>query len=267
MNATELTGYKSDEGKDVLKWSGAAIGIQLGGGTLNVTNVTSRFGSFGINSYPRALGTDANGAATFGAVINANYCKIEKNWANNIYIAGFVAINLNNSFIGAANGAAIHMDVWPAAENVDNALTLVNTDVQNWIVGTEAWFNAYNVTEAVNMIKAQVDTAVRLATGGDAVLNEAYEVIGATGGAKTVVKDSKVNFAILMKGRGETSEWITDNKQWPTFDFAAGATIFDVIKFSEDQSNYMDALTGKYAKFGAQLLGTYMEGYVEIVNA
>ena len=270
MNATELTDYKSNEGKDVLKWSGAAIGIQVGGGTLNVTNVTSRFGSFALNAYTRTLGVDANGSATFGAVVNATDCKFEKSWANNIYTSGFVSLNMNGCFVGAANGAAIHMDIASSPENVDNALNLVNTDIQNWVLGTEAWFNAYNVSGEVGKIKAQVDTAVRLATGGAPVLNEVGEVIGATGGAKTVVSNQRVNFAILIKGMGDNSEWITDNKGIPTVDLTTGTPIFDAIKFSQnptDQENGYAAMMGKYAKFGAQLLGTYMEGYVEIVNA
>lgn len=270
MNATELTDYKSNEGKDVLKWSGAAIGIQVGGGTLNVTNVTSRFGSFALNAYTRTLGVDANGSATFGAVVNATDCKFEKSWANNIYTSGFVSLNMNGCFVGAANGAAIHMDIASSPENVDNALNLVNTDIQNWVLGTEAWFNAYNVSGEVGKIKAQVDTAVRLVTGGDAVKNEAGEIIGATGGAKTVVSNQRVNFAILIKGMGENSDWIDDNKGIPTVDLTTGTPIFDAIKFSQnpmDEANGYAAWTGKYAKFGAQLLGTYMEGYVEIVNA
>jgi uncharacterized repeat protein (TIGR02543 family) len=246
MDATATTGYLIDN-KPVLMYSGACIGIQVGGGTLNANNITSRLGAFGMNGYAYLTLGDSP-----AVTLNATDCKFENNWSNNIYCAGVMSINLTRCYIGAANGAAIHLDAWPFAANVDNSLTMVDTKIENWVVGNEAWFKAFDVTAAVPTIQVSVNTAVQYATNG----------------TKTVLnKDNKINFAILMKGVGDNSEWVTDNVGIATLGFSSGTPTFDVVKFAQDQSNYMDAWTGQYAKFASADLGFYMEGYVEIINA
>lgn len=191
--------YKYD-GVDVLKYSGATLNVNISGGTLTMNNVTSRFGSFGLYGYTHSNFTDA-----CGVVIKATDCKIEKNWANNIYLQGFTDVTLDSCFIGVANGAAIHSDTVGSEIAMDAKLNLINgTDIQNWVNGNEAWFKAQGLGSVIGSIKSLIDPGLKEATG----------MLGQT---KTVVKNQAggeyVNFAVLVRQIGDNSEWIADKKE------------------------------------------------------
>ena len=194
-------GYTMD-GKTVLQYSGAAIGIEVGCGELNMNNVTSRFGSFSLlASTPTTFEKD--GVPTLAVTINATDCKLEKSWANNIYVHGSIRLNLDSCFIGAANGAAIHFDTRPTTIAIDGELNLLNdTDIQNWVTGQEAWFTAQNATAVVPELKSTVENYVQRFSGGK--LNAGTY----TGGARTIKNaEGKINFAILMRRKGDAGDW------------------------------------------------------------
>ena len=267
MNASAVA-YQY-EGKDVLKYSGACIGIQVGTGTAYFNNVTSRFGSFALNAYafePVPV-QGGSGEYTFATTVVATDCKFEKSWANNLYFYGFADLTLDNCYVGSANGAAIHFDQHPCPINVDSAIKIIgDTKIENWVTGEEAWFNAYNVSPAVTLVKAQVDAATRLATGGTPIM-DGSEIVGAEGGTRTVVKDGKVNFVFLIKRVGDTSLWQADNIGSPTVAVDMfGKAEFDTIKFGAGDTAQALNVGNPYASFSKELMGTYMKGYVEIVN-
>lgn len=262
MDATAKSGYLID-GKEVLTYSGACIGIQVGSGTLSMDGVTSRFGAFAANAYAQEpiLKQDGTGY-THAVQMIAKDCKFENSWANNIYVWGFVSVTLDSTYIGAANGAAVHFDSKAPgiangpSINVDCELNLLNdTDIQNWVVGSEAWFTAYSATSAVASIKADLEGAVQM-------------VAQQVGASRTVVNpDDKVNFAVLMKTTGDTSEWVNDNVGHGSLNL--NVTTFDTVKLAGGDLTQAYNIGCKYAKFAndATALGFgYIEGLVEIIN-
>ena len=238
--------------KPVLIYSGACIGIQIGSGTLNLDNVTSRYVSFALNSYaetPRDLG---GGNYTHQIIVNAKDCNFANSWANNMYTAGFVKVTLDDCYIGAANGAAVHFDSIGHPSGVECELNLINnTKIDNWVVGDETWFIVYGADSSVGMIKTSVNDAVMMLSGGQ----------------RTVVKDSKVNFAILMKTIGD--DW-NDGKD----DDGQGSLIvnFPVFNVGAVQGgDYTQDTANTYAYTpvpGGLIEGLqYMEVFVEIIKA
>ncbi|MBE7080661.1 MAG: hypothetical protein E7371_05425 [Clostridiales bacterium] len=262
MDATAKSGYLID-GKEVLTYSGACIGIQVGSGTLSMDGVTSRFGAFAANAYAHEpiLKQDGTGY-THAVQMIAKDCKFESSWANNIYVYGFASITLDSCYIGVANGAAIHFDskapnIANGKDiNVDCELNLLgDTDIQNWVVGSEAWFTAYSATSAVAAIKTGLEDAVQ-------------QVSQMVGVSRTVINpDGKVNFAVLMKTTGDTSDWVNDNVGHGTLNL--NITTFDTVKLSQGDTAQAMNIGSKYAKFAndASALGFgYIEGLVEIIN-
>ncbi len=195
--------YKHD-GVDVLTYSGATININNESGYLTTTNVTSRFAAFGFHAYSRyELDYECS------AVLTMIDCKAEKNWANNVYVQGFIRLTLDGCFIGEANGAAVHFDTRGSAYSKDASLKLINgTNIQNWVSGGEAWFNAQGLGMAIGMIKSLAGDGVTQVTGGTKTL------------IRTIDGKEKVNFALLVKQCGDTSAWNTDKKD---ADYIAGA--------------------------------------------
>lgn len=179
--------YKYD-GVDVLKYSGSTINVHIAGGYLNMTNVTSRFGSFALYGY-----THSNWDATCGVVINAKDCKLEKSWASNIYAQGFTDITLDSCFVGQANGASIHVDTTPSIYGSDAELNLLNdTDIQNWVTGQEAWFVGQNLTSAIPGVQVTIDNYIKTFSNNQ----------------KSILKDGKMNFAFMLRRKDAAADWI-----------------------------------------------------------
>ena len=269
MDATAKTGYLID-GKEVLKYSGGCIGIQVGGGTLALNNVTSRFGAFAVNAYAGDPMKGQDGNYTHRSKVVATDCKFEKSWANNMYIWGFGSITLNSCYIGSANGAAIHFDARPSETGVNGALTLNDTTIENWVIGTEAWFQAYNADQAVGSIKTQVEGAVG-ALGG------------MVGTPRTVTKGETVNFVFLMKQTGDEEDWIPDPEgqgtidvNFASLDVMAVAPILMKVQAggtpTAEEYAFLQSAAPTVMTQYAQFVGSIpsiarMMGYVEIINA
>ena len=238
--------YKYD-GVDVVKYSGATINVHIAGGTLTMNNVTSRFGSFGLYGY-----THANFADACGVVINATDCKIEKSWANNVYLQGFTDVTLDSCFIGVANGAAIHSDTRGSQVAMDAALNLVgDTDIQNWVNGNEAWFKAQNLGSVIGSIKSLVDPNLRTATG---MLGQTKTVVKEIGGAEYV------NFAILAKQGGDNSDWTTDKKGTDHLKGMDSAFVNGYLMKNYSSCSYaLDALAPGFAYMDIEYVG-FMNG-------
>jgi hypothetical protein len=263
MDASAKSGYLIN-GKEVLIYSGACIGIQVGSGTLSMDGVTSRYGSFAANAYAQEpIATQDGTGYTHMVKMIAKDCKFENSWANNIYAYGFASVTLDSCYIGVAKGAAIHFDAKAPSIangkdiNVDCELNLLgDTDIQNWVIGTEAWFNAYDATPAVGEVKKALEK--------DAV----QYVASLVGASRTIINpEGKVNFAVLMKTTGVEGEWINDNIGKGSLNL--NVNVFDSIKLAGGDMSQANNLGCKYAKFGkdASALGLgYIEGLVEIVN-
>ena len=262
----------TENSKPVLKNSGACIGIQVGSGTLNLNNVTSRYGAFAANVYAADPMIKQDGSGyTHRSTMVATDCNFADSWSNNIYVWGFGSVTLDSCYIGASNGAAVHFDARPSETGVNGEWNVLNdTEIENWVIGTEAWFQAYNAVSAVNLIKTQVESAVS-ALGGLA------------GASRTVTNNETVNFVFLMKQTGDAEDWIPDPEGKGTVDVnfssldvltagglltKAQANTITAEEYAQLQSIVPDVMK-KYAKFGAAGAAgfAYLEGYVEIINA
>jgi hypothetical protein len=239
------------EGKKVLTYSGSAIGIQIGSGTLNLDNVTSRYGSFSLNAYARTPRHLGEGNYTYQVIVNAKDCNFGNAWANTLYTSGFAQMNLDGCYVGAANGAAIHFDSLGHPSSVECTLSLNDTVIDNWVTGEETWFTVYGATQAVGAVKSDLNGAVALLSGG----------------ARTVVKGDKINFAILMKTCEEA--W-NDGQD----DDGQGSLLFNFPIFNVgavQMGDYTQDATNQYAYMpvpGGMIPGLkFMEVFVEIVNA
>ena len=261
LDASAEAGYQI-EGKGVLMYSGGYLGIQAGSGSLTLNSVTSRMGAFalGVYGYDPMLTEDGTGYTHMVTVV-ANDCKFEKSWANNIYSAGFTSVTLNRCFVGTANGAAIHFDSEAPSQangkdiDVDAELNLFDTDIQNWVVGTEAWFNAYKAASVVNEAKTTVEEYVQMGNQQ-------------AGTNRTAVKDNKINFVILMRSVGETSEWQNDNIGMGSV--KVNMPVFDLVKLAGgdlSQFGNMGSQLIRFGKDGSELGFGWMEGFIGLVDA
>ena len=255
--------YEIESGSlKALKYSGAAICLQVNGGNMTMNNVTARYGSFAMLTYSNAQLPEHQ------VFINAVDCKFDKSWANNLYANGFADITFDNCYVGQANGASIHWDVQASAYTEDSALHLKgDTVVENWVTGQEAWFTGQGATAAIGLIKEMLNP--NLASFG-----------------KTVVKKEgnaeKVNFAIIMRMGGSTSDWTGDGNpeladkhgsQWMQdvgadanyigylngkgFELGLGALNVDASTFDIEYAGFMQG-----AGYPAATLGAYVQSHL-----
>ena len=255
--------YEIESGSlKALKYSGAAICLQVNGGNMTMNNVTARYGSFAILMFSNAQLPEHQ------VFINAVDCKFDKSWANNLYANGFADITFDNCYVGQANGASIHWDVQASAYTEDSALHLKgDTVVENWVTGQEAWFTGQGATAAIGLIKEMLNP--NLANFG-----------------KTVVKKEgnaeKVNFAIIMRMGGSTSDWTGDGNpeladkhgsQWMQdvgadanyigylngkgFELGLGALNVDASTFDIEYAGFMQG-----AGYPAEMLGAYVQSHL-----
>ncbi len=188
--------------------------------TLNNVNVSNTliavYGGGGISA------SDNTKTATY---FTLNDCRIDKNWANGLYLYNVNTVTLNHTEIGASGGAAIHFDDKYQTSNVNNQLNMdyySASNINNWISGNEAWFVAYGMTSTAGYLKQQIDN-------------------GVSGFGKTIIKKNEsgtelINFAIFVKsGTGETGDWNKDPNGAPTV-FVNGT---ELVQTSNQQTMYI----------------------------
>ena len=173
-------------------------GFYTNGGTMTLNNVNVSNTLIGVYGDGGVSATDNTKTAT---CFTLNDCRIDKNWANGLYLYNITTVTLNHTEIGASGGAAIHFDDKYQALNVNNQLTMDNysaSNINNWISGNEAWFVAYGMTSTATTMKTQIET-------------------GANKFGKTILKSASdgstqlLNFAVFVKnGNGETGDWNND---------------------------------------------------------
>ena len=211
-NMTLSTNWGANEGETytvnaggkarrVLTMSGAALGVQVRCANADFDNVTIRRCTVGVNSTSFEPRSDINPETNTGHPI-ALYlkdCLLENHWANNVYMYGFTKITFDSCYVGVASGAAIHVDALASPIAVNPEVYFTNgTKVENWVAGSETWFNVYKMNTLVPTLKAGTES----------------EVSNKTGGALTILKNDGsqlFNFMFLMKGTPEATDW-TDGK-------------------------------------------------------
>jgi len=215
-NQKQLSGATmSVQGRDLpmLKMSASYGGIVVRGGTLNLNNTTITNVGFGmmldggVSGYEKPTAAQYSTDETQAVKAFINSSLINNCWSNDIYDFNLAAIDIRNTILGSCCGAAIHIDNHPYANpdayggtasegtaysetegysKMNSTLVMDNftaKNIQNWVVGDEAWFVAYGKSSAANLIKTDMEE--RVAVAGLTILREISGV-------------NKMNFAILV---------------------------------------------------------------------
>lgn len=186
-------------GKPIYKMSASFIGIKVeNAGVLNLNNTTIRntlIAVFGASRYSTLLGDSY--VTSVGMNLAETY--IDNSWANSIYVWGCGNVSLADSKLLTSSGAAVHFEDHydPNYEGINTLVLDNNTVIENYVIGTEAWFVAYGMADLATGIKTQLNTSVNNASGNT------------LGIIKTINGSSCFNFAIFTRSAGgEESKWI-----------------------------------------------------------
>lgn len=213
-NQKQLSGATASvQGRDLpmLKMSASYGGIVVRGGTLNLDNTTITnvcFGMMldgGVSGYEKPTYAQYSASETQAVKLFIRSSLINNCWSNDIYEFNLAAMDIRNTILGSCCGAAIHVDNHPYADpdqyasegnayaetegysKLNSTLVMDNftaKNIQNWVVGDEAWFIAYGKSGAAAMIKTDMESRVS-AAAGLTILREYSGV-------------NKMNFAILV---------------------------------------------------------------------
>lgn len=212
-NQKQLSGATASvQGRDLpmLKMSASYGGIVVRGGTLNLDNTTITNVGFGmmldggVSGYEKPTYEQYSASETQAVKLFIRSSLINNCWSNDIYEFNLAAMDIRNTILGSCCGAAIHVDNHPYADpdqyasegnayaetegysKMNSTLVMDNftaKNIQNWVVGDEAWFIAYGKSGAAAMIKT--DMEARVSAAGLTILREYSGV-------------NKMNFAILV---------------------------------------------------------------------
>ena len=216
---------KDGNSNKLLKMSAAYIGMVVRGGTVNLNNVSIKNTSMAFMLHGSISGYQYPGLSADSVVMNAvqpgetqatklyaDGMIMDNSWANSIYCYDLAYMNLLNTKIGRSCGLAIHCDDRPYGGNAEGSLGYSNlnselwmdsftaTNLNNWIVGDEAWFIAYGMSEAALGAKTALHDGVQAASAN---------ILGVI---NTGSGEEKMNFAILGKpvDLGSVAAWKAD---------------------------------------------------------
>lgn len=192
----------------VLTMSGAALGVMVKAGTVEMDNVTIRRTTIAANVTPWYERTKLNPVTNsfHSAYVKAKDVILENSWANGLYLYGFAKADLNSSYVGTASGPCVHIDARPS-KTTEPELNLTNgTILKNLIAGSETWFKVYGFDGLAQQLTGMVNDGVKSAT------NNALQAF---------VKDNdldKINLMLLIKSAGgEENLWDSNGKYgYPT---------------------------------------------------
>ncbi len=137
--------------------SGGMAGIMTRNGSTYLENVN--IGYTGIAVFVTSYGYLLDGATPVST--NLDYVRLYDSWANSIYYYGSPLLNVAKSNIGSSGGAAIHLeDVRTGNSGIENITVNldVETDINNWITGDEAWFKAYGFSGVALLLKSSAES-------------------------------------------------------------------------------------------------------------
>ena len=156
--ASDITTKYGKDGESYYEMSASYNSLRIMGGNLNATNVSIRNSliSFFISGDSDTVTEGTNGYATVSVLDN---CYVENSWANSICTFYLNHLTVKNSTIKNSGGAAIHFDCapYPGVSTQNSTLVLENTQISNWVLGTESWLTAYQMSPTALAIKAQLE--------------------------------------------------------------------------------------------------------------
>ena len=231
-------------GREALKYGGACIGTHVRNANLVMDNVTTRNCAFAANAYGYV--DEINGTNTQSVVMRLVDCTFQNSWSNSIYVWGPCKIDIQSSFIGHAGGASIHFDSRPNKGTAECELVLdAETQIENWVSGSETWFTLYNAKTTVTELKTMINSGV-VQGSASAVSNGIPEA-----NDRTILKMENgkelVNFAILMKSVGEESNWPYEDGKTVYSPLVTNFACFDPIKSQSGDTTQLGLTASNYA--------------------
>ena len=127
-----------------------------------------------------------------GADMDLTTCYLRESWANNVYSYNGSDVNISDSKLTTAGGAAIWLEDrdYRSGSVFNSNLTLDNTVIQNEVVGTEPWFVAWNLTTVVSGAITPLEEAVSgYSLGQKSILTEKETSVGTS---------NYFNFAVVI---------------------------------------------------------------------
>ncbi len=131
-------------------------------------------------------------AIGLGADTDLTACYLRESWANNVYSYNGSDVNISDSKLTTAGGAAIWLEDrdYRSGSVFNSNLTLDNTVIQNEVVGTEPWFVAWNLTTVVSGAITPLEEAVSgYSLGQKSILTEKETSVGTS---------NYFNFAVVI---------------------------------------------------------------------
>ena len=222
----------------LLKYSGSYHGIVLRGGTVTTENVSIVNTRNALFSDGLISGSDSKKMEQASQWI-VNSTKLDHSWANQIYMYDFVKTTITNSYLGDCSGAAIHIDDL-AYEKLtykeDGSIESGETDtysavyidkatrIENYVAGTEAWFQAYGKAPVASTLKTSVEGGLMQLTAGYKQMNSATPdtTIIQTFDDKVDENGAKIqfmNFVLVIRSvNSEVADWQKDKQGIPYVD-------------------------------------------------
>ena len=138
-----------------------------------LSGITSNFGGNIEVNNSVIRGTTLGVAMRFEGKLNVNHTYILSSWAHSLYLTDAGDANVSNCYFKDSGGPAIFVEDTESNYGVDasgNKYTsnnVVNIDaltrIENYVVGTEGYFNAYGMTAAVLTLKGQIEDGLNKA--------------------------------------------------------------------------------------------------------
>ncbi len=244
-NMMNLAGYAqnlNDGYNDLLKMSASYIGVVVRGGTVNTDNVAIENTGMGFMLMGGVSGYNMSTCPYVEATVEETQaCKlyfknsrIKNSWANSIYGFDFTEIKLENSELKASCGAAISIDDRPYMKRANklsvqpnfgysdlNTVLIMDKasaeGIQNWVIGTEAWFVAYGMAEMAPQVAGMIEQGLT-----------DIQPLGASERHVQDVAHQYMNFAVLVRRVGTEygTDWANDKDGGqPALEFGEGTSV------------------------------------------
>lgn len=206
-----------------------------------------------------------------GADVDLTDCHLKESWANNIYGHGSSYVTLQNCFVENAGGAAVWLeDIDLTSGDIYDPHFVMDaeTNIDNYVSGTEAWFVAYQMQTFVPAAKSGIEGAVNTySQNTKTILVEKQDSLGGT--------YETFNFAVVILDKytgtptyraGYTYEDINVSRVIAEFNQdirKAGGRFMCVVDQLADTVTFLTAVSNR----GNEIYGLYVAENIKYTTA
>ncbi|MCK9235697.1 MAG: InlB B-repeat-containing protein, partial [Acholeplasmataceae bacterium] len=174
--------------------SGGYIGVMVSRGSSTFNNVQVKFSVIGFSNY--AHGEDLE--------MTLNHVIVDDSWANSVYMQGATETTLTNSYFGQSGGPAFHVSDSRQGAGINNPIfNIIDTEIENYISGEEAWFKAYGMSAVALQLKSAIETGI--APAGRSIIKLVTHPI-------TGVQTEMINLILLTEPHSGAKEVVGEDQ-------------------------------------------------------